>query len=135
MSRARPDRGRTRKKAEARGRRGERIAALWLTLKGWRIIERRARTGAGEIDLVAARGRVLAFIEVKTYASAEAALAAVTVRQQTRLARASALWRARRTRFSRHLPRFDVVAVAPGRLPRHLKGAFQAEGEEALRLL
>ena len=65
-----------RQRAERGGRRAERLAAWWLRLKGWRILAIRARTPVGEVDLVARRGRMLAFIEVKARATeAEAELA------------------------------------------------------------
>jgi putative endonuclease len=103
------------------------VAAWRLRLAGWRILEQRARTGAGEIDLVAARGRVLAFIEVKERASLATALEAVSPRQRGRLLRAGALWRGRHTRFEAYEVRFDLVLVAPWRWPRKIEGAFSAE--------
>ncbi|WP_270374161.1 YraN family protein [Marinicauda sp. Alg238-R41] len=124
----------SRERAERRGRNAERLAALCLVLKGWRILARRARTAAGEIDLIARRGAVLAFIEVKARASDRIAAEAVTPRQAARLVRAAALWRARQTGLAALQPRFDVVLVVPGRWPRHLKGAFSAEGADAMRL-
>ena len=57
----RPDRSR----AEQRGRRAETIAAWWLRLHGWSILAQPARVPGGEVDLVARRGRTLAFVEVK----------------------------------------------------------------------
>ena len=60
-----------REQAEAQGRRGERLAAWFLMLKGWRIIARRVRVAGGEVDLIARRGRTLAFVEVKWRASVE----------------------------------------------------------------
>ena len=54
-----------RQLAEKSGRDGERRAALWLRAKGWRILDSRVKTPAGEIDLVAKRGGVVAFVEVK----------------------------------------------------------------------
>lgn len=123
-----------RRIAETRGRRAELLAAAWLILKGYRILARRARTGAGEIDLVAARGRVLAFVEVKARRTAAAAAYAVTPRQQTRLARAASAWRGRRPRFAMLQPRFDLVIVRPWRPPRHLRAAFRPEGAAALGL-
>ncbi len=53
-----------RQQAERGGRRAESLAALWLQLKGWQILARRARTPVGEVDLIARRGRLLAFVEV-----------------------------------------------------------------------
>ncbi|WP_408631529.1 YraN family protein [Marinicauda salina] len=126
---------RRRRAAERRGRRAERLVALWLSLQGWRILDRRARTAAGEIDLVARRGRVLAFVEVKRRAAMASAAEAVSPRQRARLLRAAALWRAARPDCSGLEPRFDVMLTAPWRPPRHLPGAFRAEGEDAARLL
>lgn len=63
----RPPRPRSRASriaADDAGRRGERIAGWWLRLKGWRILGRRVRTKAGEVDLIAKRGTVVAFVEV-----------------------------------------------------------------------
>ena len=54
-----------RKRAESRGRRAEWIAVWWLRLFGYRVLARRARQRVGEIDIVARRGRTLAFVEVK----------------------------------------------------------------------
>ena len=70
---------------DAKGRRAERLAALFLTLKGYRIVLKRARTPSGEIDLVALKGDVLAFIEVKHRADADAGADSVRVRQQRRI--------------------------------------------------
>ncbi len=64
---------RDRRAAEVAGRRGERIAGWWLRLKGWQILDRRVRTPAGEVDLVARRGKLVAFVEVKARATDAAA--------------------------------------------------------------
>ncbi|MFP4518983.1 MAG: YraN family protein [Oceanicaulis sp.] len=124
-----------RRRAEARGRAAERLAELRLVLTGWRIVERRARTGAGEIDLVAVRGAYLCFIEVKARADLEAALEAVSPRQRERLLRAGALWRGRHERFAHLQPRFDLMVVTPWRWPRRIENAFQAETRGALDLI
>ena len=67
------NRPRDRHSAEKRGRSAETIAALYLRLKGWRILARRARVPGGEVDIVARRGKVLAFVEVKARATESAA--------------------------------------------------------------
>lgn len=126
---------RDRRAAEKRGRRAEWAAALRLQLAGWRIVEHRARTGAGEIDLVAIKGRVLAFVEVKERADLNDALLAVTPRQRERLLRAGAIWRSRHDRFMDHEIRFDLVLIAPWRWPRKIEGAFSAEAGAALDLV
>ncbi|MGN6115900.1 MAG: YraN family protein, partial [Nitrobacter sp.] len=60
-------------------------AAAWLIAKGYRILARRFRTPHGEIDIVARRRQLLAFIEVKARASLDEAAYAVTPRQQQRI--------------------------------------------------
>ena len=114
-----------RKAAERRGHRAELLAALWLNLKGYRVLERRYQTGVGEIDIVAVRGRRLAFVEVKLRASAEDAAWSVTPRQQARVARAAEHWLARKPAFQAHDIGLDVVLVAPWTRPRHLRDAFR----------
>lgn len=133
MRRPRP--ASARRNAEARGRRAEWLAAAWLTLKGWQILDRRARTGAGEIDLVARRAKTLAFVEVKVRPTRDQAVLALGTRQQGRLLRAGGLWRARHRRFAALQPRFDLILIVPGRLPRHIQGAFIAEGRDGLDLI
>tara|TARA_R110002073_G_scaffold201731_2_gene360958 strand:+ start:9511 stop:9897 length:387 start_codon:yes stop_codon:yes gene_type:complete len=120
-----------RQAAEARGRRAEMLAALWLMAKGYRIIERRLRTPFGEIDLVAVRGRVLAFIEIKARGRSGRAIEALTPRQQARLIRAGAHFRSSRRGLARLQPRFDLIVMEYGRWPDHRRGAWQAEGRDA----
>jgi putative endonuclease len=112
--------------AEQRGRSSETLAAMMLRLKGYRILGRRIRTHAGEIDLVARslRGTVC-FVEVKARAGEAAAALAVAPRQQQRIARAAALFVAARPGLSRAAMRFDIVAVSPRRLPRHIRDAWR----------
>ena len=69
-----------RQAAYSLGRNAERIAALWLRLKGYRVIARGVRTALGEIDLVVRRGQVLAFVEVKARQELDTAAAAITPR-------------------------------------------------------
>ncbi len=125
---------RNRKAAETRGRRAENFASLWLMAKGYQILERRCRTPHGEIDLVARRGSVLAFIEVKARARLDAALDALTARQRARLIRARAIYRANNNKLARLQPRFDLILMVPGRWPDHRRGAWQAEGRDAMSL-
>jgi putative endonuclease len=113
-----------RRRAERGGRRAERLAAWWLRLKGWRILAIRARTPVGEVDLIARRGRTLAFIEVKARAGrAEAALALDDYRLR-RVARAA---EALLPRYMREgdIVRIDAMFVTPWRLPHHLANIFR----------
>ena len=109
----------TRQAAEARGRRAERFAATWLRLKGWRILGERVRTAAGEVDLVARRAGIVAFIEVKARSKMAELDFAIDDFRLRRVAAAAEIL----------VPRFagpgddvriDVILVAPGVLPRHL---------------
>lgn len=120
-----------RQAAEARGRRAETLAALWLMMKGYRILARRIRTPYGELDLVAQRGPVLAFIEVKASDRRGRALMALTPHQQGRLIRAGAYFRSTQRGLARLQPRFDLMVIETGRWPDHRRGAWQAEGRDA----
>ena len=112
-----------RRRAERGGRRGERIAALWLQLKGWHILARRARTPLGEVDLVAKRGRTIAFVEVKARATEGAAGHAL---DEYRLRRVAAAAEALAPRFARRGEdvRIDAIFIIPWRLPRHLQNVW-----------
>jgi putative endonuclease len=126
---------RERRSAEQRGRWAEWLAEWWLRAKGYRVLDRRARTAAGEIDLVAQRGEYLAFIEVKARASMKAAQVAMGFRQQARIIRAASLWRARYPGFQRYQPRYDLFLVTRGRWPVHHRAAWIPEGSAAADLI
>jgi putative endonuclease len=115
-----------RQAAERRGHRSETLAALWLRLKGYRILARRLKTRAGEIDLVAAApfGPVC-FVEVKARGQARAAAESVGPVQQTRIARAASLYLASRPGLARRGSRFDIVAIAPHALPVHHRDVWR----------
>jgi putative endonuclease len=113
-----------RQQAEKRGRGAENLACWYLRLKGWRILARRARVPGGEVDVVARRGRKVAFVEVKQRSSDDAAALALD------------LWRLRRVAVAaeRLAPRFardgddfriDAIFIVPRRWPRHLANVWQ----------
>lgn len=108
-----------RQLAEARGRKAEAIAAWWLRLWGWRILARRARVPGGEVDLIVRRGRVLAFVEVKQRATAEAAAWALDEYRLRRVAVAAERLAPRYARDGDDI-RIDALFIVPRRLPRHL---------------
>ena len=110
---------RSRKESERGGRRAESLAAWWLRLKGWRILARRARTPLGEVDLIARRGRVLAFIEVKARATREQSDIALDDHRLRRVAAAAEALAGRYARAGDDL-RIDAMLITPRRLPRHL---------------
>jgi putative endonuclease len=117
-----------RRRNEGRGRSAEAIAAWVLRLKGYRILARRYRTPAGEIDIIAQRGKTVAFVEVKLRTEAAEALEAVDPRTRSRVARAAALWVSQHPAAAALDLRFDVIVTLPGRLPRHLTGVFDSDG-------
>lgn len=115
-----------RKLAELRGRRSETWASLLLVLKGYRILGRRVRTHAGEIDLVArAPSGVICFVEVKARTAQDLAAEALGRRQQLRIARAAQLFLARKPELAAKGMRFDTVTLAPRSWPRHIKDAWR----------
>ncbi|KWT66234.1 YraN family protein [Hyphomicrobium sulfonivorans] len=109
-----------RRKRLQRGRWSELLAAAALMAKGYRIIGRNVKTRAGEIDIIAVRGNLLAFVEVKRRPTQEAAEAAVGGRQAQRIRNAADYWLARRPRYHHHEQRFDLVLLVPRRWPRHI---------------
>ena len=113
-----------REAAEKRGRGAETVACWWLRLRGGRSLAWRARVPGGEVDIVAWRGRTLAFVEVKARASEEAAAMSLDA------------WRLRRVVVAaeRLAPRYqkpgddiriDAVFIVPGRLPGHVPNIWQ----------
>lgn len=116
-----------RRRAERRGRWSEGLAALALQMKGYRILARRVRTDRGEVDLIARRGHVLAFIEVKARASYPQAIEAVTQRAWQRIARAAEAWASARPALAGLDWRYDIVAVCPWRWPRHARDAWRQD--------
>ena len=113
----------TRHRAETWGRHAETLAALYLRLKGYRILARRVRTSAGEIDIVVRRGRQVAFVEVKARATLAEAATAIGPAAQKRLSRASNSLLGRFCGRNDNA-RCDVVLIRPWRWPVHLAGAW-----------
>jgi len=113
-----------RHQAEKRGRGAETLACWYLRLRGWRIVARRARVAGGEVDIVARRGRTLAFVEVKARATEDAAAFAL---DQYRLRRVAVAAERLAPRFMRvgDDVRIDAMFIVPGRFPRHLPNVWQ----------
>ena len=101
-------------------------AAAFLIAKGYRILAKRFRTPYGEIDLVARRRNLIAFVEVKARANLDDAAWAVTPRQQQRIVNAAQAWLMAHPEHAEFEMRFDAMLVAPKSLPRHLLAAFDA---------
>jgi putative endonuclease len=106
------------------GHTAEWLAAMALRLRGYRILAKRERTPLGEIDLIAVRGRRLAFVEVKRRASQQEAEASITAAQRARVRRAAGLWLQRHARYQSHEIGFDIVFLLPRRWPLHLENGL-----------
>jgi putative endonuclease len=101
-------------------------AAMLLIAKAYRILARRWKTPFGEVDIVARRRRDLVFVEVKARENLDDAAEAVTERSKRRIISAAELWLAHHPADSQHFIRFDVILIAPGKMPRHIVNAFDA---------
>ena len=114
-----------RRSANRRGHGAETLAAGLLRLMGYRILGRGYRVPAGEIDIVARRGKTVAFVEVKARETLADALDAVGHTQRQRIVRAAEHFMARHPGLQDCDIRFDVIAVLPRRLPRHVPDAWR----------
>ncbi len=114
-----------RRRAERAGRAAETACARLLRLKGYRLLARRYRSGVGEIDIVARRGRLIAIIEVKARPDYATAVEAVDSRQRARIERAATMFLAKNAALASLTVRFDVMVVLPWRLPVHLEDAWR----------
>jgi putative endonuclease len=114
----------SRQEAEKRGRGAETLACWYLRLKGWRILARRARVPGGEVDIVARRGKMLAFVEVKARANEDAAAFSL---DRYRLRRVAVAAERLAPRFMRDGDdvRIDAMFVMPRRIPLHLTNVWQ----------
>lgn len=113
-----------RQRSNRLGRRAEWTAAVWLTVRGYRVLVRGYRVVGGEIDIIARRGAVVAFVEVKARPTFEDALLAVTPSKRRRIEKAASVWLSRNGWAMTHTLRGDVVLAAPGRWPRHIEDVF-----------
>ncbi len=116
-----------RHEADARGREGEAEAAMFLAQRGWRIVAERVKTRAGEIDLVARKAGLVAFVEVKWRARAASLADAIDERRLRRVAAAvECVWQDYAT--GGEDIRIDVILLSPGRKPTHIENAWMPFG-------
>ena len=128
MSRGRDSAILRRQRAERRGRLAEWLCVWHLRMRGWRIVARGWRCPAGEIDILARRGKILAVVEVKSRGEVAVAAAALPPRQRRRIIRAAEAFLATHPELAALGLRFDLMLVAPRRLPHHWRGAWRADG-------
>ena len=110
-----------------RGRGAERLALIWLMLKGYRPLARRFSAQGGGIDLIMRRGDTVAFVEVKARGTMEVALESIGATKKRRFGRAARAWLSRHPWAATLALRADAVFLAPGHFPRHLPNAFPLE--------
>ncbi|HLJ71833.1 MAG TPA: YraN family protein [Roseiarcus sp.] len=126
---ARKERSAAKWRAHRLGLRAEWLAAAFLVVKGYRILARKFVVAGGEIDLVARRGDVIAFVEVKARPGFDEALLAIDSVKRRRIARAARLWLTKNPGAMQATLRGDAVLIAPLRWPRHVEAAFELELE------
>jgi putative endonuclease len=116
-----------RRRAERRGRAAEFVAAVFMVMKGYRPLAWRLKTSRGEIDLIMKSGRSIVFIEVKTRAEIDPALASVTRFKAQRMLDAARFWISHNTADLDADYRFDILVLSAYHWPRHIENAFGAE--------
>ena len=116
-----------KQKTYSRGIYAERLAGLWLQMKGYHIAARRFETGFGEIDIIARRGHVIAIVEVKARPTLEEAMEAVKQQSRKRIDKAANVFLARQPDAKKLRLRYDLIAISPWKLPRHIEGFFHPE--------
>ncbi|MEO8812049.1 MAG: YraN family protein [Caulobacteraceae bacterium] len=114
-------------RARASGRRAEVWCALWLMAKGYRILGFRLRTPQGEVDILALKAGVVVVVEIKRRTTLAAAIEAVSRRQRETLLRVAHGFAATRRGLPDATVRLDLIALAPGRAPRHIRDAWRLD--------
>lgn len=107
-----------------RGLKAEQLAALWLGVKGYKILARRYKTPVGEIDLIVQKKNVIVFVEVKARQTHEQALESLTGHMRQRIERA-ALYYCAHNKAEEVQMRFDLVTIQPPFFIHHLDNAWQ----------
>jgi putative endonuclease len=121
------DRAATGLRAQAQGVGAETLACAALQADGWSILARRARTPAGEVDVVAERDGILVFVEVKRRPTLADAAASVSPRQRDRLLAAAEILLGQNPEWGRAGVRFDVLVVDDAGQMRRIVDAFRLE--------
>ena len=112
-----------KQRAEQQGRDGEQIAAQFLKGQGYQILAERVRSDAGEIDLIARKDALIAFIEVKWRKRAADLDTAIDERRLARVAAAAEIAAYDYAKHGEDI-RVDVILLAPGTPPRHITNAW-----------
>ena len=107
------------------GHYAETICVWHLRLRGYRVLSRRFKTPVGEIDIIARRRNIVAFIEVKARRTRELAMESVSPRQQNRIRRAAETFLIARPALTSCDLRFDIMLVTPWAVPSHVMNAWR----------
>jgi len=126
----RPAESARRRRAFEFGMSGERSVAAFLRAGDYRILGTRVRIGQAEVDLIAVREDVVAFVEVKTRRRAWDGLASVTPAKIRKVSRAANAWLAANDAFAGCSIRFDIALVERGGSIEYLENAFEAAADE-----
>jgi len=121
-----------KQKAYLWGQGAEWLCMLMLTLKGYRILAHRFKCKSGEIDLIAQKGNMICFVEVKARQTINDALSAVSTQQKKRIIKAAEWYLAKNSQAfggenANNSYRFDMMAVEPWAWPTHVKDAWQMD--------
>lgn len=116
-----------RQSARSFGIRGEYAALAWLLLRGWRVLARNYRMSNGEIDLIAAKRGVIAFVEVKSRAAIDEARTSITHEKRRRISRAATHWLTRNGWAIGYTLRGDAIFIAPRKLPKHEANVYELD--------
>jgi len=106
----------------------ERVAGVYLSCKGYRILARRYKSPVGEIDLIATRSGRIGFVEVKYRQNLEQAAFSISEFQKTRIVQAAKFWLSQNSEEPFEELSFDAVLLAPWALPQHIQNAFEDRG-------
>lgn len=112
--------------AYQKGHKGEWYAAIYLRLKGFRIVAKRYKTKSGEVDIIARRGNLVLMVEVKARDTIDQAMNAVTPLALRRIESAGDHWLQKQKDYNVLSIRYDLIACLPKRLPVHIPAIHQA---------
>ncbi len=97
----------------AKGKKAESVACVYLEKNGYTIIERNRRLGRGELDIIALKGEILTFVEVKGHKNRESSLDAMHTDKQRRMISAAQTWLGQHADYANTQCRFDLIVVTP----------------------
>lgn len=113
------------KRGHKRGQWGELYVRLWLIMRRWTILKHQWKTPLGEIDIIAQKGRLIAFIEVKNHASYDDSRSVITPKQQKRIINAARFFIKEHPAYASHDMRFDAILLHQWWAVEHIADAWR----------